>query len=62
MMSDIGSRRETRPGRRHSYLARMVFGAIAELAGHTSYRLDVLRWWAERLETVAVRRGPHVRQ
>lgn len=60
MLSDVSLRRNTRSGGRCRYPTRIIFGAIAELAGHASYRLDVLQWWAGRLENFAVRRhGPY---
>jgi hypothetical protein len=60
MTPDISSGREARPG---NTLTRLVFGILAELAGHASYRFMVWCDRAEQFETFAVQRhGPYVRQ
>jgi hypothetical protein len=60
MTPDISSGREARPG---NTLTRLVFGILAELAGHASYRLIVWHDRAAQFESFAVRRhGPYVGQ
>lgn len=60
MKPDISSRREARLG---NTLTRLVFGILAELAGHASYRLMMWHNRADQFETFAVQRhGPYIRQ
>lgn len=60
MTPDVSSGRQARPG---NTLTRLIFGILAELAGHATYRLMVWHDRAVQLETFAVQRhGPYVRQ
>jgi hypothetical protein len=60
MTSDISSRWEARPS---NALTRLMFGILAELAGHASYRLMAWHNRADQFETFAVQRhGSYVRE